>query len=94
MQKYLIFILLLFIVSCSTNPISEENKLFCNTDVDCEIKNVGNCCGYFPQCVNANYEPNLTKVQEVCFEEGIVSVCGWEEIKGCKCVDNQCQDLN
>ena len=70
-----------------------SSKLYCESNSDCEIKNVGNCCGYYPLCVNSNYEPNITKVQQECFEQGIASVCGWTEIQGCECIENKCQDI-
>tara|TARA_Y100000310_G_C20521874_1_gene734086 strand:- start:205 stop:480 length:276 start_codon:yes stop_codon:yes gene_type:complete len=89
MRKLLIIALIIFITSCS-QPITQENSLFCETDNDCEVKNVGNCCGYYPGCVNKDYEPNLTKVQQDCFEQGIASVCGWTEIESCTCINNQC----
>jgi len=92
MKKILIILILILTVSC-TQQISEENKLSCNSDQDCQIKNVGNCCGYFPECVNKGYEPNLTKVQQECFEEGIASVCGFPEISGCECVNNTCKNI-
>ena len=90
MRKLLIIVLIIFITACSQPIISEDNKLFCETSEDCEVKNVGNCCGYYPGCVNKDYEPNLTKVQQDCFEQGIASVCGWTEIESCECINNLC----
>ena len=26
----------------------------CKVDADCTVKNVGNCCGYYPACVNVS----------------------------------------
>ena len=56
--------------------------LSCETDSDCEIKDVGNFCGYYPMCVNKGYEPNPPEIKS--------AVCGFKEIRGCKCVENEC----
>ena len=62
----------------------------CKTDSDCVIKNVGNCCGYYPKCVNKAFEPNPEAVQESCREKGLVSVCGFPEISSCECINSVC----
>lgn len=65
----------------------------CRTDADCTVKNVGNCCGYFPACVNVDSPTDPEGVQAHCARAGIASVCGFREIASCHCVDGQCQDL-
>eukprot|EP01084_Bolivina_argentea_P193832 332514_1 len=66
----------------------------CTTANDCMVKNVGNCCGYYPGCVNINYEPDPTAVQAKCAEEGLSSICGWTDPSGCLCNENdQCIEL-
>jgi hypothetical protein len=61
----------------------------CEETSDCEIKNVGNCCGYYPRCVNAD-APNPE--QAVC-EPDVGALCGWPEITHCECVDSTCVSL-
>lgn len=63
----------------------------CRVDSDCEVKNVGNCCGYFPACVNKDAQPDPQAVQARCAESGMASVCGFREIEACSCVQNRCE---
>ena len=63
----------------------------CRVDSDCEVKDVGNCCGYFPACVNTDARPDPKAVQAACAESGMASVCGFREIQACACVSNTCE---
>ena len=63
----------------------------CRTDADCTVKDVGNCCGHFPACVNVKSPTDPKGVQTQCAKNGMASVCGFEEIRGCQCVKGQCQ---
>jgi hypothetical protein len=62
----------------------------CETDADCEIKDIGSCCGYYPRCVNADSDPQPERVRAECAAEGRVSTCGFPSVSGCACVANQC----
>ena len=62
----------------------------CRTDSDCVVKNVGNCCGAMPACVNRDSPTDPAGVQARCAKEGMASVCGFAEIEGCRCADGQC----
>ncbi|HEY0333827.1 MAG TPA: hypothetical protein VGC74_08985 [Stenotrophomonas sp.] len=62
----------------------------CRTDADCTVKNVGNCCGAFPACVNVASPTNPAAVQAQCRASGRMSVCGFREISACQCVQGQC----
>jgi hypothetical protein len=64
----------------------------CRTDADCTVKNVGNCCGLFPACVNVDSPTDPAGVRAECARSGRMSVCGFREIQGCQCVQGQCQD--
>lgn len=66
----------------------------CRADSDCEVKNVGNCCGYFPACVNKDAQPDPAAVQARCAETGMASVCGFREIQACSCVQNRCEAVS
>ena len=66
----------------------------CRVDSDCEVKNVGNCCGYFPACVNKDAQPDPEAVQARCAETGMASVCGFRDIQACTCVSNRCEAVN
>ena len=66
---------------------SEEGEQYiidysCSVDDDCSVKNVGNCCGYYPKCVNVNFEPDPSKA---CPGTGMAGICGWSEISRCTC---------
>lgn len=63
----------------------------CRTDADCAVKNVGNCCGYYPACVNKDSPTFPEQVRAQCEREGRMSVCGWREIAGCACVEGRCE---
>jgi len=62
----------------------------CRTDADCTVKNVGNCCGAFPACVNVASPTDPAAVQAQCRASGRMSVCGFREISGCQCSQGQC----
>ncbi|PPV08637.1 hypothetical protein XBLMG947_0208 [Xanthomonas bromi] len=62
----------------------------CRTDADCTVKNVGNCCGAFPACVNVNSATDPNGVLAQCQASGMMSVCGFREISACQCVAGQC----
>lgn len=65
----------------------------CKTDSDCAVKNVGNCCGAFPSCVNKDAKTDPVAVQAQCAKAGMASVCGFQEVSGCQCVQGQCQNI-
>lgn len=65
----------------------------CKVDADCAVKNVGNCCGYYPACVNKDSPTFPEQVQARCAAEGVSSVCGFPEISGCACVEGRCTNL-
>lgn len=62
----------------------------CQTSADCAVKNIGNCCGYYPACVNRDSPTFPEQVKAQCAAEGRLSVCGFQEISACTCVENRC----
>ncbi len=64
----------------------------CKIDSDCAVKDVGNCCGRFPMCVNKNAKTDPAAVAAQCAKQGMASICGFEEITACQCVDGQCKN--
>ncbi|MFT4247939.1 MAG: hypothetical protein QM581_07875 [Pseudomonas sp.] len=62
----------------------------CHTDADCTVKNVGNCCGAYPACVNIASPTDPEGVMAQCRASGRMSVCGVREISGCQCVSGRC----
>ncbi len=63
----------------------------CRSDADCTVKNVGNCCGYYPACVNVDSPTFPEKIMEQCQREGLSSICGFREISACACVEGRCE---
>lgn len=70
---------------------AQEVDYSCATDADCAVKDVGNCCGYYPACVNVDSPTFPDQVKAECARSGTMSVCGFPAIEGCQCVDNRCQ---
>lgn len=66
--------------------------LSCRSDADCVVKDVGNCCGYYPRCVNVNARVDPQAVQAQCARSGMASVCGFKSVEGCACVKGECRD--
>lgn len=73
-----------------SKPVALDRS--CTADADCTVKNVGNCCGYYPACVNKNSPTDPQGVQAECAKNGMAAVCGFSEITACRCVRNQCVD--
>ncbi len=69
------------------------SKDYCEQDSDCVVKDVHNCCGYYPRCVNKNYTPNITEVEKSCQEQKALGSCGYLEITNCKCIENKCNSM-
>ncbi|WP_022968238.1 hypothetical protein [Arenimonas oryziterrae] len=66
----------------------------CKTDADCAIKDVGNCCGAYPACVNKDSPTFPAQVKAQCQKEGTMAVCGFPSINGCQCVQGKCAPQN
>ena len=70
-------------------PVKIDTR--CTRDADCVVKNVGNCCGYYPACVNVASPTDPAAVQAQCARDGTMSVCGFPSISACQCVAGECQ---
>jgi hypothetical protein len=92
--------LLLLLAACAA-PVSQSQTVApngppvkldttCHTDADCTVKDVGNCCGAYPACVNVASRTDPEGVMAQCRASGRMSVCGFREITGCQCVSGQC----
>jgi hypothetical protein len=73
------------------DPVTIDRS--CRTDADCTVKDVGNCCGAYPSCVNVDSPTSPEAVRAQCEAQGMSSVCGFPEISGCTCVEGQCRDV-
>ena len=65
----------------------------CRTSADCAVKNVGNCCGQYPACVNKDSRTFPDQVRAQCGKEHRMGVCGFPSISGCECVHGKCSSL-
>ena len=65
----------------------------CRTDTDCEVKDIGNCCGSYPACVNKDSPTFADQVKAQCASEGQMSVCGYEDVTGCSCIEGRCTNI-
>jgi hypothetical protein len=64
----------------------------CRRDADCAVKDVGNCCGAAPACVNVDSPTDPQGVAAQCRASGRMSICGFRQITSCQCVAGQCAD--
>ena len=62
----------------------------CTSDADCAVKDIGNCCGAYPACVNKDSPINPAAVQAQCAKLGRMSACGFQPIDACSCRQGQC----
>lgn len=97
MKPIYFLIVLIFITGCSgkgfdlLDEYRESIDYSCTQDSDCVVKDVHNCCGYQPACVNSDAQVDPDYVREVCKKYSLSSGCGFDEITGCKCVNNTCE---
>jgi hypothetical protein len=68
-----------------------EVGVTCRVDADCAVKDVGNCCGYYPACVNKDSPTFPEQVKAQCEASGTASICGFREIASCACNDGRCE---
>ena len=67
-----------------------EVDYHCKVDADCAVKDVGNCCGYFPACVHRDSAVDPERVRAACLKNGESSICGFADISACRCEQNVC----
>jgi hypothetical protein len=99
MMKFLALIVLLSLPACapahdpsvpSAPRAADEVNYYCETEADCAVKDVGNCCGYFPACVSRDSPTFPERVQAECRKSNMAGVCGFPDISHCHCVKNRC----
>ncbi len=69
------------------------NIYACAQDSDCVVKDVHNCCGYYPACVNASAVIDIQAVERRCAKDNAAGVCGFPEISGCACQNGSCVNI-
>ncbi len=92
--------ILLAVGLCGTAIAATEDSLTiyeasidrsCQQDSDCTVKDVHNCCGYYPACVNKAAVTDAARVQRLCAESSLAGVCGFPDISDCACLKGACQ---
>lgn len=78
----------------SNDAAPDEVSRSCKTSADCAVKNVGNCCGAYPACVNKDSPTFPDRVKAQCGKEHRMGVCGFPVINGCSCVAGKCETDN
>lgn len=73
---------------------ADELGRSCKTNSDCAVKDVGNCCGAYPMCVNKDTKTDPAAVRAQCGKTGMASICGFQEVSGCQCVKGQCENIS
>jgi hypothetical protein len=65
----------------------------CHTDADCSVKNVGNCCGALPTCVNRDSPVFPDRVRAQCAKDHMAGTCGFPVIESCVCSEGHCSNV-
>ncbi|MCU0757519.1 MAG: hypothetical protein MUE46_20825 [Xanthomonadales bacterium] len=77
----------------SAAPLPEPPalNLRCQTDADCTVKNIGNCCGFLPACVNKASPTAPDLVLARCAASGEEPICDHPMIYACLCEQGICR---
>lgn len=98
----MLFILACLVTGCGESGANETDSYqayvsgldrSCVSDGDCVVKDVGNCCGYNPECVNATAQVDKEKVALWCKKTGMASICGFPSIESCRCQNHLCVNV-
>ena len=97
-ETFLLLALLMLLAACSSSttdttqspprdaglqkPTQIDTR--CKSSADCAVKNVGNCCGAMPACVNRDSPTDPQAVQAQCQAKGMMGICGFREISACQ----------
>lgn len=89
----------LLLAACANTPAHSgdapkaaagEVDYTCRVDSDCAVKDVGNCCGRQPACVNRESPVFPDRVKAECVKKGEMGICGFREITACRCIEARC----
>jgi len=70
----------------------QELQQGCKEDTDCEIKDIGNCCGNMPGCVLKEKTPDLFVLKSICKREQVMGICGFKPVSTCICENGRCKE--
>lgn len=77
--------------SAAPLPDPPALNLRCQTDADCTVKNIGNCCGFMPACVNQASPTAPELVLARCAASGEEAICDHPMIYACLCEQGICR---
>lgn len=77
--------------AASTLPDPPALNLRCQADADCAVKNIGNCCGFMPACVNKTSPTAPELVLARCAASGEEPICDHPMIYACLCEQGICR---
>lgn len=77
--------------SAESLPELPALNLRCRTDADCAVKNIGNCCGFLPACVNQASPTAPDLVLARCAASGEEPNCDHPMIYACLCEQGICR---
>lgn len=82
-------------VATAAKPQTAPNVVdfTCTSNDQCTLKNVGNCCGEYPACVNVDSPTFPEQVKSECARNGVSGVCGFPVLEGCQCVQGRCEGI-
>jgi len=93
MKKMLLFLIFVLIFSFAFVSAAQFTYLkayydsldsSCKSDSECVVKNVGNCCGYYPMCTNKDSVLDPTEVASICSGQNNTD-CRLTIISYCRC---------
>ncbi len=79
--------------SVTDNPAKDKVDYSCTGGNQCTIKDVGNCCGEYPACVNVDSPTFPEQVKADCARNGVSGICGFPVLEGCQCVEGRCEGI-
>ena len=95
-MRALSFLLLLGCTGCVAAPALPpaprgQVDYRCRVDADCVVKDIGNCCGRYPACVNRDSPVFPERVRDECARKHLSGVCGFPVIEACRCLQGRCE---
>ena len=94
-MKTLAFLLFALVAApaCAATTDAMTPDRSCANNSDCVVKDVGNCCGHYPQCVSRNAKVDPEAVRKECEASGLSGVCGFMDIESCACQQGVCVEV-
>lgn len=66
-------------------------RVDCETDAQCVVMDVGNCCGRYDACVHADSRPDPEALARECADSDRMGICGFPVVDACACRSGRCE---